>query len=345
MVILTASRCRTRRIVRAQRRDLHFALSVLLPQACRPSRSARRLLSPYPPPSPTAQQVSGAGHLHPHPAIPRRRPQRFNGSPGHPPPRLHQGPLQARSRQGQPRNRQLHRQHPRRPPDDAQLHRQIPQLQPGKKDGIIVLASHYETNYPLNDTAFVGANDGACTTALLIEIGQYLRTHPPRATPSGSSSTTAKKPSTGVVTASDYASTAPATSPPSGTQDGTLSHIKAFLVADMIGDKDLDIDRDDNSTPWLARPPRQAAARTPATPSNVFQHPQRRHRRRPPALHSSAASPSSTSSTIDYGPHTDADTPTATTTPPQDTIDKISPQSLQISADLFLELIRLINQR
>ena len=30
---------------------------------------------------------------------------------------------------------------------------------------------------------------------------------------------------------------------------------------------------------------------------------------------------------------------------PEDTIDKISPQSLQISADLLLETVRLINQR
>ncbi len=50
---------------------------------------------------------------------------------------------------------------------------------PGKKDGIIVLASHYETNYPLRDINFVGANDGAATTALLIEIGNVLRAHPP----------------------------------------------------------------------------------------------------------------------------------------------------------------------
>src|SRR6202789_1967053 len=41
---------------------------------------------------------------------------------------------------------------------------------PGKKDGIIVLASHYETNYWLKDIRFVGANDGACTTALLIAL-------------------------------------------------------------------------------------------------------------------------------------------------------------------------------
>ena len=45
---------------------------------------------------------------------------------------------------------------------------------PGKKDGVIVLASHYETNYPLKDIPFVGANDGACTTALLIALGAIL---------------------------------------------------------------------------------------------------------------------------------------------------------------------------
>ncbi len=50
---------------------------------------------------------------------------------------------------------------------------------PGKKDGVIVLASHYETNYPLRDIEFYGANDGAATTALLIEIGNVLRAHPP----------------------------------------------------------------------------------------------------------------------------------------------------------------------
>jgi len=39
---------------------------------------------------------------------------------------------------------------------DDELHCQIP----GSKDGVIVLASHYDTNYPLKDTAYVGANDG-----------------------------------------------------------------------------------------------------------------------------------------------------------------------------------------
>jgi hypothetical protein len=46
---------------------------------------------------------------------------------------------------------------------------------------------------------------------------------------------------------------------------------------------------------------------------------------------------------IDYGPHTNA-LPYGYHHTAQDTIDKISAQSLQTSADLFLEMIHLINQ-
>ena len=45
---------------------------------------------------------------------------------------------------------------------------------PGSKDGIIVLASHYDTNYPLKDTGYVGANDGGSSTGLLLRIGEQL---------------------------------------------------------------------------------------------------------------------------------------------------------------------------
>ena len=46
---------------------------------------------------------------------------------------------------------------------------------PGTRDGIIVIARHYDTNYPLRDTAYVGANDGASSSALLLEIANQLR--------------------------------------------------------------------------------------------------------------------------------------------------------------------------
>ena len=43
---------------------------------------------------------------------------------------------------------------------------------PGTKDGVIVLASHYDTKMI---PAFVGANDGGSSTALLLAIGDQLR--------------------------------------------------------------------------------------------------------------------------------------------------------------------------
>src|SRR6202011_1491656 len=36
---------------------------------------------------------------------------------------------------------------------------------PGTRDGIIVIAGHYDTNYPLRNTGYVGANDGGSSTA------------------------------------------------------------------------------------------------------------------------------------------------------------------------------------
>src|SRR5215471_3789249 len=45
----------------------------------------------------------------------------------------------------------------------------------GTKDGIIVLGSHIDTNYPLRNTSYTGANDGGSSTALLLAIADQLR--------------------------------------------------------------------------------------------------------------------------------------------------------------------------
>src|SRR6185295_4221168 len=45
-------------------------------------------------------------------------------------------------------------------------------------------------------------------------------------------------------------------------QDGSLASAKALVLVDMIGDKDLKIKRDLNSTPWLTDIVWNAAART-----------------------------------------------------------------------------------
>ncbi len=216
----------------------------------------------------------------------------------------------------------------------------FPSANPSKKDGIIVLDSHYETNYPLKDIPFVGANDGACTSALLIEIGQYLRTHPPQ----GYSvyilfddGEEAVKQWEG--TDNDYGTRHLAAR---WSQDGTLAKIKAFLLADMIGDRDLNINPDSGSTPWLVDLLRQAAKET-GHARNVLQHPQvdvsDGHL---PFLQRGV--PVLDLLDIDYGPH-DARHPDGWHHTAEDTIDKISPQSLQISADILMDLITLINQR
>ena len=46
---------------------------------------------------------------------------------------------------------------------------------PGTKDGIIVIVGHYDTNYPLRNTGYVGANDGGSSTAILLEYANQFR--------------------------------------------------------------------------------------------------------------------------------------------------------------------------
>src|SRR5437763_15951803 len=46
---------------------------------------------------------------------------------------------------------------------------------PGTRDGVVVVAGHYDTNYPLRNSGYVGANDGGSSTALLLELANHLR--------------------------------------------------------------------------------------------------------------------------------------------------------------------------
>jgi len=209
---------------------------------------------------------------------------------------------------------------------------------PGKKDGIIVLGSHYETNYPLKDIGFVGANDGACTSALLIEFGEYFRAHPPQGYSvylvffDGEEAVKEWGPSDSLYGSRHLAA--------KWSQDGTLSKIRGFLLADMIGDKNLDIDLDGNSDPHMVELLKEAAKNTghlaalskDTTPIEDDTLPF--HKRGVPVLDVID---------YDYGPH-DQKHPDGYHHTAEDTIDKISPQSLQTAADLFMELINLVNQ-
>ena len=262
-------------------------------------------------------------------------PKRYNGSPGH---LAAENFLKQHFKPEAARGNFETDQFTANTPAGPQTMRNYIAKFPGKKDGIIVLASHYETNWPLRNIAFYGANDGACTTALLIELGAYFRTHPPQGYSvwlvfdDGEEAVDQWSDSDSLYGTRHLAAR--------WFADGTLKRVKAFLVADMIGDKDLNILEEMQSTPGLRDLFLQAAVNTHHS-AYVYKTRAEEEDDHLPFLRRGV--PSLDVIDVDYGPHTAA-TPDGYHHTAQDTIDKISPKSLQISADLFLETIRLINQ-
>jgi glutaminyl-peptide cyclotransferase len=209
---------------------------------------------------------------------------------------------------------------------------------PGRRDGILVLASHYETNYWLRDIDFVGANDGACTTALLIALGEYYRAHPPQGYSIWLVFTDGEESINPQWTSSDslYGTRHLAAR---WSADGTLTHITAFVLADMIGWKQMNIDHEGNSTPWLLDILNQAGKDTGHS-SYLFHDSQAIEDDHLPFLQRGV--PSLDIIDFQYGTATD---PEAFHHTALDTMDKLSATSLQVSADIFLDVVRLINQR
>ena len=205
---------------------------------------------------------------------------------------------------------------------------------PGTRDGIIVIAGHYDTNYPLRNTGYVGANDGGSSTAILLELANQFRGK--------------KRDGYSVwllwTDGEEAVKQWTATDSLYGVRhlaekwqrDGTLKSVKAFLLADMIGDADLNVDREANSTPWLEDMVFQAASklgyqshffgRTIAVEDDHLPFVQR-------------GVPSADLIDLDYGygnvfHHT-----------PQDTLDKLSSKSIEIVGSVILETVLLLDRK
>ena len=205
---------------------------------------------------------------------------------------------------------------------------------PGTKDGIIVIAGHYDTNYPLRNTGYVGANDGGSSTAILLEFANQLRGR--------------KRDGYSVwlvwTDGEEAVKQWSAEDSLYGTRhlaakwqaDGALKKIKAFLLEDMIGDADLDIQRDTNSTAWLEDMLYDAATRL-GYQSHFFKASGAIEDDHLPFVKRGV--PSADIIDLDYGynnvfHHT-----------PQDTIDKLSPKSLQLVGDVTLETVWMLNRK
>ena len=211
---------------------------------------------------------------------------------------------------------------------------------PGKKDGVIVLATHYETNYWLRKINFVGANDGGSTTGLLLAIADRLRAQ----TAGGKK---LEGYSVWLLFDDGEESILPQWTDSDslyGTRhlaakwagDGTLGRIKAFILADMIGDKDLDIQRESRSADWLVALMTKAANKF-GYGHHFFQTEEQVEDDHLPFVQRGV--PSIDVIDLDYGPNNSYHHTT------QDTMDKISARSLTIDGDVFLETIRLIDAR
>jgi len=206
---------------------------------------------------------------------------------------------------------------------------------PGAKDGIVVIASHYDTNWPLRNINYVGANDGASSSALLLEIANQLRGK--------------KNEGYSVWLLWDDGEESmrlPWYDPESlyGVRhladkwqaDGTLKKMKAFILEDMIGDADLNIERVTGTTSWLEDLTYEAATRV-GYQSHFFAREISVGDDYQPFLDRGV--PSIDLIDLDYGynnvfHHT-----------VEDTVDKLSPKSLAIVGTVTLETVRLLNQR
>ena len=210
---------------------------------------------------------------------------------------------------------------------------------PGKKDGVIVLGTHYETNYYLKNINFVGANDGGSTSGLLLALADHFGEQIARTRQldgysvwlvffDGEEAIQSWSQSDSTYGSRHLAA--------KWGRDGTLKRIKAFLLADMIGDKDLDIQHETNSTDWLVALVRQAAHKF-GYDKYFFQRDEAVEEDHLAFVNRSV--PSIDIIDLDYGPNNSYHH-TA-----QDTMDKVSARSLTIDGDVFLETIRLINQK
>lgn len=129
----------------------------------------------------------------------------------------------------------------------VQMKNIIGELQ-GQKPDVVIISGHYDTKL---QQGFVGANDGGSSTAAVLEMARALSKSKPEYTlwfvlfdgeeavvdwgaMNGMDNTYGSRHMVARLKA-----------------DGSLNRIKAMLLVDMIGDKDLNIKREAESTPWL----------------------------------------------------------------------------------------------
>jgi Zn-dependent M28 family amino/carboxypeptidase len=196
---------------------------------------------------------------------------------------------------------------------------------PGRRRDVILLGGHYDTKY-FKDFTFVGANDGGSSAALLLAMARALAGTPHEYTYwlvwfDGEEARVSW-----TSTDSLYGSRHLAADLARG---GALP--RAMVLVDMIGDRDLGILRESSSTPWLTDIVWASAARLgyarhflPTTMAVEDDH----------APFLAAGVPAAVLIDFDFPPWHTRD----------DTLDKVSAQSLATVGDVVLDALPSIEQ-
>jgi Zn-dependent M28 family amino/carboxypeptidase len=118
---------------------------------------------------------------------------------------------------------------------------------PGASKNRLIIGGHYDTKR-FREFRFVGANDGGSSAAFLIELARVLKTRKNALTIEllfldGEEAVVEWTGTDNTYGSRYYVAAA--------RQDGSLATAKAFILVDMIGDRDLQLTRETHSTPWL----------------------------------------------------------------------------------------------
>ncbi len=203
---------------------------------------------------------------------------------------------------------------------------------PGGSGRTIILATHYDTKWEPN-FRFVGANDGGSGTGLLLALAPVLakRSYQHRlwlVFLDGEEAFQEWSATDSLYGSRRFAAKL--------KESGSLSQVGAFLLVDMIGDRELDITRDSNSTPWLTDLVWRVARRLGYSRHFLS---------------------STTAISDDHLPLIEAGVPAVDLIDfnygrgnrywhsPEDTLDKLSAQSLDVVGDVLLEVIAELDRQ
>jgi len=215
------------------------------------------------------------------------------------------------------------------PIDKVRMVNLIATIADGARKDRIAITGHYDTKL-FREFRFVGASDGGSSAAFLIELARVLKARRNRATyeliflDGEEARLTDWRGTDNTYGSRHYVEVA--------KRNGSIASLKANVLVDMIGDRDLRIKRDTNSTRWLTDIVWDAARRQKLDAYFVPDSTQIEDDHLP---FLAAGVPSVDIIDLEYEPWHTA----------KDTLDAVSARSLQIVGDVVLAALPPIEAR